>query len=51
MGGLKIIYKFILSYSAVRKEVKLNSFHFILYILGFEVVPLLLIYKLLLLIF
>jgi len=49
--GLLLIYRFILSYGAVRKEVKLNSFHFVLYILGFEVVPLLLIYKLLLLIF
>jgi len=49
--GLLLIYRFILSYGAVRKEVKLNSFHFILYILGFEVIPLLLIYKLLLLIF
>jgi len=49
--SLLLIYRFILSYSAVRKEVKLNSFHFILYILGFEVVPLLLIYKLLLIIF
>jgi len=49
--GLLVIYRFILSYSAVRKEVKLNSFHFILYILGFEVIPLLLIYKLLLIIF
>lgn len=49
--GLLLAYRFILSYSAIRKEVKLNSFHFVLYILGFEVVPLLLIYKLLLLIF
>ena len=49
--GFLLIYRFILSYGAVRKEVKLNSFHFILYILGFEVVPLLLIYKLLLVIF
>ena len=49
--GLLLIYRFILSYNAVRKEVKLNSFHFILYILGFEVIPLLLIYKLLLIIF
>jgi hypothetical protein len=49
--GLLLIYRFILSYSVVRKEVKLNSFHFILYILGFEVIPLLLIYKLLLIIF
>ena len=49
--GLLLIYRFILSYAAIRKEVNLNSFHFILYILGFEVVPLLLIYKLLLVIF
>lgn len=49
--GLLLIYRFILSYGAIRKEVNLNSFHFILYILGFEVVPLLLIYKLLLIIF
>ena len=49
--GLLLIYRFILSYRAIRKEVNLNSFHFILYILGFEVVPLLLIYKLLLVIF
>lgn len=49
--ALLLIYRFILSYRALRKEVKLNSFHFILYILGFEVIPLLLIYKLLLLIF
>ena len=49
--GLLLIYRFILSYGALRKEVKLNSFHFILYILGFEVIPLLLIYKLLLTIF
>jgi Domain of unknown function (DUF4271) len=49
--GLLLIYRFILSYGALRKEVKLNSFHLILYILGFEVIPLLLIYKLLLIIF
>ena len=49
--GLLFIYRFILTYGALRKEVKLNSFHFILYILGFEIIPLLLIYKLLLLIF
>jgi hypothetical protein len=49
--GLLLIYRFLLSYAAVRKEVKLNSFHFILYILAFEAIPLLLIYKLLLVIF
>lgn len=49
--GLLLIYRFILSYTAVRKEITLNPFHFILYLLAFEVVPLLLIYKLLLMIF
>ena len=49
--GILLVYRLVLSYGAVRKEIKLNSFHFILYIAGFEVIPLLLIYKLLLLIF
>lgn len=49
--ALLLFYRFILSYGAVRKEVKLNSFHFLLYIFGFELIPLLLIYKLLLVIF
>jgi len=45
------LYRFILSFSAIRNEIKLNSFHFFLYILAFEMLPLLLIYKALLLIF
>jgi hypothetical protein len=49
--ALLLIYRFILSYQAVRKEVKLNSFHFILYVFAFELIPLLLIYKLLMVIF
>jgi hypothetical protein len=49
--ALLLIYRFILSYSAARNEIKLNSFHFVLYIIGFEVIPLLLIYKMLLFIF
>lgn len=49
--GMLLVYRLILSYGAVRKEIKLNSFHFLVYIAGFEVIPLLLIYKLLLLIF
>jgi len=44
-------YRFILSYNATRKEIKLNPFHFVLYICAFEIVPLLLIYKLLMIIF
>jgi hypothetical protein len=51
LAALLLIYRFILSYGALRNEVKLNSFHFILYIIGFEIIPLLLIYKLLLIIF
>lgn len=49
--GLLLIYRFILTYRALRKEVKLNSFHFVLYVLAFEIIPLLLIYKLLMHIF
>lgn len=49
--GLLLVYRIILSYGSVRNEIKLNSFHFILYVLAFEVLPLLLIYKALLIIF
>jgi hypothetical protein len=50
-AGLLLAYRIILSYAAARNEIKLNPFHFILYIIAFEIVPLLLIYKLLLMIF
>ena len=50
VGGL-LLYRFILTYSAVRNLVRVNPFHFILYILAFEIAPLLLIYKALLLFF
>ncbi len=49
--GLLLGYRFVLTYGAARNEIKLNPFHFILYIIAFEVVPLLLIYKMLLIIF
>ena len=48
--GLLFLYRIILSYSSVRNEIKLNSFHFLLYVLAFEVLPLLLIYKALMII-
>lgn len=48
VAGLLFGYRFILSYRATRSEIKLNPYHFILYIIGFEIIPLLLIYKLLL---
>jgi len=42
-------YRFVLSYGLVRSQVRFNPFHFLLYLISFEVIPLLLIYKLLLL--
>jgi Domain of unknown function (DUF4271) len=50
IGGL-LIYRFILTYSAIRNQVKVNPFHFFLYLCAFEIAPLLLIYKGLLLFF
>jgi hypothetical protein len=50
LGGL-LIYRFILTYGAVRNQVKLNMFHFFLYIAAFEIAPLLLVYKALLIFF
>ena len=41
------VYRFYLSFVSVRKQVSINFFHFILYIVAFEIAPLLLINKLL----
>ena len=49
--GLLLAYRVILSAGIAHNEIKLRIFHFILYVLGFEVVPVLLIYKLLMFIF
>lgn len=49
--GLLFLYRFILGYAAIRNEVRFNLFHFFLYLCAFEIAPLLLIYKLLLLVF
>lgn len=46
IGGL-ICYRFILGFASIRNEVRFNLFHFFLYLCAFEVAPLLLIYKLL----
>lgn len=48
---LFIVYRIFLTYNVVRKEIKLNPFHFFLYVMAFEIIPLLLIYKMLLIIF
>lgn len=44
VGGL-LVYRFILAYGALHNLVKVNIFHFLLYLLAFEVIPVLLIYK------
>ena len=46
--GFLLIYRFILSFSGLRKELKIIWLHLFLYVCGFEIIPVLLIYKLLL---
>ena len=41
-------YRFIISYKPIRNEMRVNRFHFFLYLCAFEIAPLLLIYKVLL---
>lgn len=41
-------YRCIASYAPLRKEIKMNGFHFFLYLCAFEIAPLLLIYRVLL---
>ena len=43
-----LIYRFILTFSAVHNQIRVNLFHFFLYLCAFEIAPVLLIYKLLL---
>jgi hypothetical protein len=45
-----LIYRFILAYSSLRNQVRVSPFHFILFVIVFEILPLLIIYKLLLVI-
>lgn len=42
---LLFIYRYLVSYAPVRREVKVSPLHFLLYVCAFEVTPLLLIYK------
>ena len=42
---LMFLLRFIRSYGLLRKDIKVSRFHFFIYILGIEVLPLLLIYK------
>ena len=50
VGGL-LVYRFILTYAAVRNQVRVNPFHFFIYLCAFELAPLLLVYKALLVFF
>ncbi|MBD0296155.1 MAG: DUF4271 domain-containing protein [Flavisolibacter sp.] len=46
IGGL-YLYRYFLSYVSVQNMVRINLFHFLMYLLAFEIIPLLLINKLL----
>lgn len=50
VGGM-VLYRVILTYGLIRSHVKVNLFHFLLYMLAFEVLPVLIVYKALLLYF
>lgn len=49
--GILLIYRFLLTYTSIRNQVRFNPFHFFLYLCAFEIAPLLLIYKALLFFF
>ena len=40
-----LLYRLVLTYAAVRNQVKLNLFHFLMYVAAFEVAPLILVYR------
>lgn len=40
-----LAYRFILAYGLIKSQMRLNTFHFFLYLCAFEVVPLFLVYK------
>jgi len=48
LGGL-LLYRIGLTYRVVRKQIHLSGFHFLLYVAGFEIAPLAVLYKLFLL--
>jgi hypothetical protein len=46
--ALAFIYRYIISFAPIRKQINVSQFHFFLYLCGFEIIPLLVIYKVLL---
>ena len=49
--ALMFLLRFLRSYTLLRKDIKVSRFHFFIYILGAEILPLLLIYKVLMVLF
>jgi hypothetical protein len=47
IGGF-FLYRFFLAYSALRNELKISLLHFFIYLCAFEIIPVILIYKVLL---
>ncbi|MEO9146309.1 MAG: DUF4271 domain-containing protein [Ginsengibacter sp.] len=43
--GLFFLSRYVKSYGAIEKKIPLNPFHFIIYIVGAEIIPLIIIYK------
>ncbi len=43
--GLLLLMRFLRSYGLLQNQLKINRFHFLLYLAGVEIIPLLLIYK------
>jgi len=43
--GILFLLRYLRSYGLLQNQIKINAFHFLLYIIGMEVVPILLIYK------
>ena len=42
-----LVYRFIVGYAGIRNELKINALHLFLYFCGFEIIPVLLIYRVL----
>lgn len=45
LAGLLLLMRFFRSYGLLQNQLKINRFHFLLYLAGVEIIPLLLIYK------
>lgn len=46
--AIAFFYRYIISFAPVRKQINVSQFHFFLYLCGFEIIPLLVLYKVLL---